>query len=165
MAAALFIRPMTPADAARVLALNATARPNVAPLDDVELARLRDLSTHHIVAVNGEAMLGYALCFAQDDAYDGEEFAVLNARLARPFLYVDQVVVAAAARGSGVGRHLYGALEQAATRRGAHRLCCEVNTTPPNPQSLAFHSRLGFLDIGSFATRDGRVVALLEKHV
>ena len=40
----LAIRPLMSADAGQVLSLNVSARPNVAPLDGIELARLQALS-------------------------------------------------------------------------------------------------------------------------
>ena len=161
----LAIRALTLADEARVLELNAGARPNVAALDRAELARLQALSRVHLVAVDADVVLGYALSFASSDAYDGEEFLTLKSLMAEPFVYIDQVVVLPSVQGNGIGRRLYEALERAAWRRGIHWLCCEVNTTPPNPGSLAFHGRLGFSELAPFATRDGRSVVLLRKRL
>lgn len=67
------------------------------------------------------------------------------------------------ARGSGVGRALYTALEQAAVQQGANVLCCEINVLPPNPESMAFHTKMGFDVIGTLTTRDGRSVELRSK--
>src|SRR4029079_6987442 len=102
------------ADAGQVLSLNAGARPNVAPLDGIELARLQALSHEHIVTVEGEEIRGYALVFARDHAYDGEEFLAFRSLIARPFIYIDQVVVLRSARGTGIGRLMYNAIERAA---------------------------------------------------
>ena len=161
----LSIRPMESADAGQVFSLNASARPNVAPLDGIELARLQALSREHIVAVEAGEVRGYALVFAHDHAYDGEEFLALRSLIARPFLYIDQVVVLPSAQGTGIGRQMYEAIERAALLGRADSLCCEVNAIPPNPGSLAFHSRLGFGAVGSLATRDGRTVHLLRKRL
>lgn len=161
----LSIRTLAPADWARVLVLNSGALPNVAALDDAELGRLHALSDAHIVALEGDVILGYALTFTHDDAYDGEEFLTFRSRIVQPFTYIDQVVVSRSAQGTGIGRRLYEAIERDSAMRGALSLCCEVNTVPANPASLAFHSRLGFSSIGSLATRDGRRVNLLEKRL
>lgn len=110
-------------------------------------------------------MLGYALSFARDDAYDGEEFLELRSRIGQAFVYIDQVAVLRSVQGTGVGRLLYEALAQSGRHCGAHWLCCEVNTLPPNPGSLAFHRRMGFSEIGTLATRDGRNVVLLKKRI
>jgi predicted GNAT superfamily acetyltransferase len=159
------IRPLMSPDAGQVLSLNASARPNVAPLDGIELARLQGLSREHIVAVEGAEIRGYALVFAHDHAYDGEEFLALRSLIAQPFIYIDQVVVLRSAQGTGIGRLMYRTIERAALLDRADSLCCEVNAIPPNPGSLAFHSRLGFSAVGSLATRDGRTVHLLRKRL
>ena len=45
-------------------------------------------------------------------------------------------------------------------------MTCEVNLEPPNPESLAFHDRLGFGRVGEQATKGGSVVvALLSRDV
>jgi predicted GNAT superfamily acetyltransferase len=64
-----------------------------------------------------------------------------------------------------VGRALYGALEATARREGAQVLCCEVNTVPPNPESMAFHKALAFRRMRSLITLNGRDVELLLKEV
>ena len=161
----LSIRKLAPSDNAQILSLNAKAQPHVAHLDAKELHRLQTLSQVHLVAEQDEAIIGYALAFDRNDAYDGEEFMALRSILPQSFTYIDQVVVLASAQKAGIGRRLYGALEKAALLRDVHFLCCEVNTTPPNPNSLAFHSRLAFSSLGSLATRDGRNVVLLRKRL
>lgn len=67
------------------------------------------------------------------------------------------------AKGSGVGKALYAALERVAVEQGADALCCEINVLPPNPESMAFHTRMAFDVIGTLATRDGRSVELRSK--
>jgi uncharacterized protein len=161
----LSIRALMPADEDQVLKINVEAQPNVAALDHVEFSRLMGLSRTHIVAADGETVFGYALNFGRDDAYDGEEFLALRSLISQPFVYIDQVAVIGSAQGTGIGRRLYKALEHTGWERGIRCLCCEVNTMPPNPGSLAFHSRLGFSKLSSFATRDGRNVVLLEKRI
>jgi predicted GNAT superfamily acetyltransferase len=159
------IRKLVPSDTAQILSLNAKAQPHVAHLDGIELERLQSLSQAHLVAEADEAVLGYALAFDRNDAYDGEEFVALRSLIPQSFIYIDQVVILGSAQKAGIGRRLYSALEHAALLRDVRSLCCEVNTTPPNPDSFAFHTRLAFRSIGSLATRDGRNVVLLQKRL
>jgi predicted GNAT superfamily acetyltransferase len=159
----LSIRALAPADAARVMALNSSAQPHVALLDRFELARLLALSDAHLAVVDGPNVVGYALVFQGNSAYDGEEFLAFRSQLSRPFTYIDQVVVFESVRGAGAGRLLYDAIGRSSIARGALYLCCEVNAAPPNPASLAFHRHLGFEASGSLATRDGRRVDMLLK--
>lgn len=160
------LRSLQPDDSHAVLRLNAAAVPAVAPLDAAELTRLMAISSLHLgVAGAGVDLAGYALVFSHDQRYDGEEFLALGRVLKAPFLYIDQIVVDPTLRAVGIGRGLYGALEQHARTLGASALCCEVNTSPPNPASLAFHQRMGFLRLEDMATGDGRTVALLRKDL
>lgn len=158
------VRALGAADLGAVLQLNAAAGSAVFRLDATELARLMRISSLHLVAIDaGGGPIGYALAFLREHDYDGEEFRAFRSARPGPFLYIDQVVVAAAARGTGVGRALYETLATLARAAGAGTLCCEVNTTPPNPGSLAFHRRMGFATDGSLDTADGRTVALLRR--
>src|SRR5215510_13128361 len=104
----LNIRPMLPTDEVRVLKINASGRPHVAGLSHGELRRLLSLSNAHIVAIDEETVMGYALAFARDDAYDGEEFMALRSLIAEPFLYIDQVATLGSMRRTGIGRRIYG---------------------------------------------------------
>ena len=103
------------------------------------------------------------MAFGRDAACDGEEFLAFRAAIAEPYVYIDQVAVLQDARGSGVGTALYEVLEQTAAEQGTQVLCCEINSDPPNPESMAFHTKMGFDMVGTLATRDGRRVELRQK--
>ena len=158
------VRAMTTEDSQQVLRINAGSQPHVAPLNERELGRLMALPNEHLVAIeNGESALGYTLAFHREAPYDGEEFLLLRAALAEPFVYIDQVAVAARHKGLGIGRALYEALERIVGRRRIRFLCCEVNTKPSNLDSSAFHKSMGFEFFATLRTLDGREVELLTK--
>jgi uncharacterized protein len=46
---------------------------------------------------------------------------------------------------------------------GEQRLTAEVNEKPPNPESMAFHAKLGFRHLQSRPSRHGKMVAMLER--
>jgi predicted GNAT superfamily acetyltransferase len=103
------------------------------------------------------------LAMDQDADYDSPNFQWFRARYTR-FVYVDRIVVAAAARGRGYARLLYADLFDRALRAGHERVVCEVNSRPPNPQSDAFHAALGFAEIGSASIHnDSKTVRYLER--
>jgi uncharacterized protein len=117
-----------------------------------ELSWLTAERFRHLVAaafcaarIGTDALL---LAFDQDADYDSPNFLWFRARFPR-FVYVDRIVVAAAARGQGDARRLYGHLFALAAAVGHERVVCEVNAEPPNPASDAFHARLGFEEIGA----------------
>lgn len=158
-------RRMTLGDERSVLELNAQAVPAVASLDSLELRRLCRISQRHTVVENELGIVvAYAMIFDHLDDYDGEEFRVFRREVAEEFVYVDQIVVSATARGSGIGRGIYEHARTVAATPGPATLCCEVNLVPPNPQSEAFHRHIGFERLQTLNTSDGRIVQLLVKR-
>lgn len=97
------------------------------------------------------------IAFDQDSAYDGQHFAWHRARAPR-FVYIDRVVVAPSARRQGLAGRLYADLFSAAASAGHDLVTCEVNASPPNPESDAFHSRLGFRPVGEGPAPGGKIV-------
>jgi len=159
------IRPLRLDDRADVLRINAAAGAAVIRLDPPELSRLTRISCLHLVAARaGDAIAGYVLAFSSNDAYDGQEFLAFRSSFDEPFWYVDQIAVESRCREMGVGRMLYEALVSGARQRSVRAIFCEVNTTPANPDSLNFHRRVGFEQVGTLSTLDGRKVALLRRH-
>ena len=159
-------RPLRAEDARPLLEINAAATPGVAVLDSLELTRLMGLSDRHLVAANGNDVCGYALVFRESGAYDGEEFEAFRGALeGAPFLYIDQVAVGEAHRGCGIGRLLYDAIDRQGCADGVDWLCCEVNISPPNPGSSAFHARMGFHALRRMQTADRREVDLLARRL
>ena len=67
----------------------------------------------------------------------------------------DRILVAPSARGRGCARQLYHDLFEYAAQAGHDRIVCEVNKTPPNPASDAFHAALGFVEVGNASVHGG----------
>lgn len=84
----------------------------------------------------------------QDSSYDGQNFNWFRDRYER-FVYIDRIVVDSSLRGQGVGRLLYEDLFRRMHDAGQLYVGCEINLSPPNPASDAFHLRLGFSEKGS----------------
>ncbi|WP_211327318.1 GNAT family N-acetyltransferase [Subtercola boreus] len=161
-------RDLRPDDLPAVLAMNNEAVPAVNDLDEMSLAALVALSHRAVVVVDDsdEGMpLGFALALLPGAPYDSENYRWFSNR-STSFLYVDRIVVADGARGRRLGQVLYDDLFDAARASNSAEVFCEVNLEPPNPGSLVFHTRLGFEQLGSQATKGGRVVvSLLSRPV
>ena len=159
------LRPATAGDVGPLAALNDAAAPAVNALGADGLAAHLPACDVALVAEDDGAVVGFVLALAPGSDYASENYAWFSAR--RPgSLYVDRVVVAPAASGRGVGRTLYDAVVARAAELGLRTVTCEVNLDPPNPESLAFHARMGFERVGEQVTKGGTVrVALLERAV
>jgi predicted GNAT superfamily acetyltransferase len=143
-------------------AINRAAAPGVTLLTSAELADVWQRATLFWVAGESNEVSAYLLGFADTAEYADEEFNWFRAR--QPgFLYLAQVAVAPAARRGGLGRRLYAQAARAAQAHGLTRLTCEVNLTPPNPESLRFHAAVGFGEVGRLNTRHGQLVSLQQK--
>lgn len=144
------IAPATPLGAAALALNNAHAQ----ELSWLGTERLRHLVGQAFLARRIGSLDAFLLALDQDAEYDSPNFLWFRARYPR-FVYVDRIVVAASARGRGCARRLYHDLFEHAARAGHHRVVCEVNSSPPNPASDAFHATLGFVEVGTASVYGG----------
>lgn len=87
------------------------------------------------------------IAFDPDADYDSPNFVWFRERLSR-FVYIDRIIVAGTHRGAGLARLMYLDLCRRAQAAGHQRVVCEVNFTPRNRASDAFHAKMGFTEIG-----------------
>lgn len=155
------LRDLVEADYDWVLALSARFEVETGQLDAAKLARL--CAQAYAARAAGERG-GYLIAFDQSAAYESPNFVWYRARRHR-FVYVDRIVVDPSVRGRGLARALYEQLFDQARRDGHDLVCCEVNLDPPNPQSDAFHARLGFEEVGRAALAGGKTVRYLTRQL
>ncbi len=163
------LRPFAPADLPAVVELNNAAYPAVPIFDLRQMADLVSQATQAVVAVRDGTVLGFLITIGPDSAYDSENYVYFTKRAETAgtrCLYIDRIVLAEEARGAGLGRRLYETVFTLAAEKGLGEVTCEVNIEPPNPESLAFHARMGFERVGEQSTKGGAfVVALLAAPV
>ena len=160
---------LTPADvrpgaalAASLLALN---NAHASELSWLEPSALASLVAQAWLASRIGEIDAFMLVLDESAVYDSPNFGWFRARYPR-FLYVDRVVVASHARGRRLARQLYEALIATAARARHARIVCEVNISPPNPASDAFHAALGFVEIGQASIHGGaKRVRYLERSL
>jgi len=155
-------------DLDRLVAVNDAAYPAVPLTPAAELAELIAMSSVVVVVDDGSAA-GFVLGMPPGLSYQSENYLFFSSRARErgtSFVYVDRIVLAAHLRGRGLGPQLYAAVFAEARRVGADEVLCEVNIEPPNPGSLAFHTRLGFVEVGRQSTKGGaNLVSLLAAPV
>ena len=146
----MLIRQAQATDFSRILDINATEEEKTSRIDLARIAQLDGWSDYHRVAVLEDQVVGFLLVMSDASDYDGDNFRWFIERYKR-FLYVDRIVIDQAYAGQGVGSALYGDLIEFAATQGRPALCCEINVSPPNPVSHAFHARFGFNEVGRSA--------------
>jgi predicted GNAT superfamily acetyltransferase len=145
------IQAVDPESQAMILTLNNDHAEELSLLSAEDLAAMVAGAFHARRVGDADAFL---LTFDQDADYSSPNFLWFKARFPR-FVYVDRIVVSPKARGRGLARLLYEDLFARAAEAGHDRICCEVNAEPPNPASDAFHSALGFVEVGEAAIHGG----------
>ena len=145
-------------------------------LNDLEVPRVNALSTadfrhlllnvsdHFWVAMIDGVWSGFAVTLCPDRPYDSINYRWFSERYTN-YLYLDRIVVAAAARRKGVGRALYQRVFETAASLGAEHVLCEVNAIPANPISARFHAQLGFLEIGRRRNSPDKEVIFLARDM
>ena len=135
----------------KLLALN---NAHAQELSWLEPARLQHLVREAFYARRIGDLDAFLIAFDQDAKYDSPNFLWFCDCHPR-FVYIDRIVTAAQARGRGLAQRLYFDLFEQAARAGHERVVCEINLSPPNPGSDAFHAALGFAEVGSAAIHGG----------
>lgn len=160
------LRVMREADIAAVAELNSAADPEVS---DIGIEGIRGLFAMCDVALvatdpTGE-IVAFVMSLGPGHPYSSENYRWFEGRGVR-HQYIDRIVVSPRAKGTGIGSALYASVLERARERGAVEVTCEVNVSPLNASSLAFHERLGFRRLAEQDTRGGSVrVALMARGV
>jgi predicted GNAT superfamily acetyltransferase len=154
------IRPIAPADMARVLDLNEANVPAVGSLDTERLAAIVSESPIALVVEVDHVIVGFCLVLGSGADYDSVNYRWFAERY-DDHMYLDRVAFDAAFQGRGLGTLVYAEVERLlGSFDGVKRLTLEINFEPPNEQSLAFHSRRGFVEVGQQDTPYGIRVSM-----
>ena len=155
------IRNLSGADWAWVSALNGASEAETSPLTE---ARFKHMLGESLVSWAYGAREAFLIVFDRSADYDSANFLWYKARYPS-FAYIDRVVVAEAARGRGIAKALYEGLFSRLSQAGFDKVVCEVNFSPPNPASDAFHARLGFRELGRAQLANGKGVRYLCRRL
>ncbi len=155
MSAEPLIRDANEGDYAAIVALNMAEVRHTSPMDEDRLRQLASLSAYSRVATLEGRVVAFLLAMRAGADYRNDNFAWFTAQ--HPdFLYVDRIVVDAAAQGHRLGSRLYADLFAFAGEHGVPRITCEFNVVPPNEPSRLFHARHGFVETGRQWLDEGR---------
>jgi predicted GNAT superfamily acetyltransferase len=159
------IRDASPADMATVWALNQSEVPHVGSVTLDEMRGFLEMAAYFRLAVDETgSIIAMLVGLAPGADYDSPNYRWFSERFDR-FAYIDRVAVDSNARRLGIAHALYEDFARAAGPWST-RLCCEVNLEPPNPESMAFHLRIGFTQTGSLESPGGgKKVAMLVKTI
>jgi predicted GNAT superfamily acetyltransferase len=159
------IRNIEEADYDNILELNFESVQYLSPLCRERLEYLHMQSVFNRVIEEEGHFVAFLLSFQQGAVYDSPNYVWFNTRY-KSFLYIDRLVVHYNFRGKGYGKILYEELGQYCLKNGHTVITCEVDIIPPNPFSINFHRKQGFVQVGSQWHSNGKKkVLLLEKRI
>ena len=135
------LRELKEEDQEALLALNNASTPAVNPLTLEELKNILSLAEKCWVEEIDSELAAALIIIGPEQTYLSDNYTWLETQFSN-YCYVDRIMVDENHKRKGLANNLYQELERHAERTGAHILLCEVNLEPPNPQSIAFHTRL-----------------------
>lgn len=160
---AVTVRDAVAGDEDFILALNAASTPAVGDMTADDYREIAGWAHRVLIAEAGGKPAGFLILVRPGSDYPSDNYGWFEEQFDH-HLYVDRIAVSKAAWGQGVGRSLYEEAMRIAAATGEKRLTAEVNEDPPNPESMAFHAKLGFRHLLSrLSPRLGKVVAMLER--
>jgi uncharacterized protein len=140
-------RVATQSDFPAILALNHQSEHFLSPLDLAKLFRISSEAAVFQVVTSAESVAGFLLALLPEADYDNPNFFWFKTHY-ESFLYIDRIVISEDFRGRHLATGFYTALEKYVVARGVPRLACEIHIHPPNPVSLQFHQKQGFVEVG-----------------
>ena len=147
----MLIRQAQVSDFPRILEINTTEEEKTSRIDLARITQLDSWSDYHRVVTVEDVIIGFLLVMSEASDYDGDNFRWFIERYSR-FLYVDRIVIDRTFARRGAGSALYADLIKFAVTQSWSTLCCEINVSPPNPVSHAFHAGFGFKEVGRSGT-------------
>ena len=151
-------------DLATIHAINEAAYPAVGTETIEGLGHIATQSTIALVAEVDDSIAGFCFVLAPGADYDSVNYLWFTERYA-DFVYLDRVAIAPDFQRRRLGQAMYAEVERltAERRPTATDFTLEVNLRPRNDPSLAFHARLGFVEVGQQETEYGARVSLMAK--
>ena len=153
-------RQLTSKDVAAAWEINEQGLPGTGQVSHEEMADLFSLSELALGVFEEDALRGYVLCLLPRTRYGSLNYAWFNQRY-DAFLYVDRIAVDHDHRDRGIGSLLYQRVIEHAAQQ-ASPVTAEVSLRPPNPGSIRFHLRHGFIEIGTFEQGEKAVTMMLR---
>ena len=155
------IRALQISDSSSIWEINEQGLPGTGKVSEQEILGLLNYSSFSIGLFDSNSLLGFVICLPPKTAYGSLNYLWFNERY-DDFLYVDRIAVSTTNRNQKIGSKLYQAVIDTASKIGVP-IAAEVNLRPPNPDSVRFHQRHGFTEIGQFEHGQKAVIMMLRQ--
>ena len=113
-----------------------------------------EISSYFKIIKVEEKLIGFLIGLLPGLNYGSENYKWFSA-IYSSFIYVDRVVIDSKNQNKGFGKIFYNDLKETFYNR-ASMISCEVNIRPYNKQSIDFHKKYGFKEVGTKNTEDNK---------
>ena len=137
-----------------VLHLNQKNTPDVSDSSFEMMSYFLKVSEYFRTLTIVEKPVGFLIALMPGKDYQSDNYRWFNNRY-NSFMYIDRVVISEKYQGIGYGKLFYNDLHNFSKGR-VSKLACEVNTRPMNQQSIKFHDKFGFYEVGTLETENGK---------
>ena len=111
-----------------------------------------------------EKLVGFLIALTPGKEYHSINYKWFEKRF-DSFMYVDRIVIDPSYQGNGLGKAFYNNLADFSNNK-TDRITCEVNIRPKNEESMIFHGKYGFVQVGTQTTENGKKeVSLMEYKI
>ena len=144
----------TKSDLDFVLSLNQDSLPAVSHLDSKKIDHFLQISSYFKILTVEDNPVGFLISLMSGKAYESENYIWVNQKYSS-FIYVDRIIIDSNYRNKGLGVYFYNHLLKSMQGK-VENIFCEVNIKPYNEQSIKFHKKYGFEEIGKQDTEKGK---------
>lgn len=137
-----------------VLSLNQDSLPAVSQLDLKKMNYFLQISSYFKIFKIDDKPVGFLIGLKPREDYKSENYIWINQRY-DSFIYVDRIIIGSNYRNRGLGFYFYNHLIKSMVGK-VESVFCEVNIKPYNEQSIKFHKKYGFEEVGNQDTEKGK---------
>ena len=148
------IKTATIADLNFVLSLNEKSINAVSHLNSKKMKHFLYISSYFKILRIVDNPVGFLIGIMPGQDYKSENYIWVNKRYSS-FIYIDRIIIDQKHRSKGLGIYFYNHLIKS-FRGKVDNIVCEVNIKPYNKQSINFHKKYGFKEIGQKDTENGK---------
>ena len=151
------ITRIEPTDYNYVLKLNEENADVLIPTDREELEYLAEKAALFQTIYVDEVPAGFIIALREGlEDYDFKSYRWFEERYSK-FLYIDRIVIDKKYWKKGLGRKLYQYAFDYAKGNDIEIVGAAITTVPYNKESLSFHAKMGFTEVGEQLIRGGNV--------
>ena len=129
-----------------ILNLNKKNLPSVSALDDDLFYMFLKHSEYFKIIKIEDTPVGFLIALLRGRPYKSVNYKWFEDRY-KSFIYVDRIVISSDHQDKGIGSFFYDHIKLSFHDR-LKSMVCEINLIPKNDQSINFHKKYGFTEVG-----------------